>query len=74
MTEKGLNVVTIKNAPGGFEELEGVAVYQKNPDMTATAQWLADYYGVEITTTIPESLANESGDFIIVLGSGYDNY
>lgn len=74
LTEKGLNVVTIKNAPGGFEELEGVAVYQKNPDMTATAQWLADYYGVEITTTIPESLANESGDFIIVLGSGYDNY
>ena len=74
LKEKGLNVVETKNAPSGFEELDGVAIYQKNQEMSATASWLSEYYGVEVVTEIPDSLTNEPADFVIVLGSGYDNY
>lgn len=72
LQEKGFNIVETTNAPSDLKDLTGYTVYQLNSSMTNTAKALADFYDVEITTTIPASLKNSSSDFIIVIASGYD--
>ncbi|MDR3297889.1 MAG: LCP family protein [Candidatus Nomurabacteria bacterium] len=71
LTEKGLYVESTTNAPTALKNTEGIVIYQKTKSMTNTAKTLSDFYNVEITTTIPDSLNNEPSDFIIIIGNGY---
>ncbi|MFV0484960.1 MAG: LCP family protein [Candidatus Saccharimonadales bacterium] len=73
LEEKGFNIVETTNAPTALKSLTGYTVYQLTSSMTNTAKTLADFYDVEITTTIPDSLKNSSSDFIVIIGNGYDS-
>jgi len=71
LKEKKYNVVQNANAPSALGAVDGVKIYQMNKQMPGTAKGLGEMYGVEILTSIPESLTSYAVDFIIVLGNGY---
>lgn len=67
----GYIVSTIGNAPDDQSGFDGVRIYQKNSKLTKTAEALKELYKVDLSTEIPESLANYEADFIVIIGNGY---
>ena len=82
LTDAGFSVLSIGNAPDNLQDAEKTIVYQLNDTKPETAAKLAEKYGVELTTEIPESLSeykgssdedsdSEPADFIVIIGNDH---
>ena len=71
MKYDGFKISEIGNSPDNFGEVPTTIIYQLNSSKPQTAEELKSYFGVDITTEVPESLSEyntEENDFIIILG------
>lgn len=66
LTDLGIEVSTVQNAPTGT--YEAVEVYQVNTALTATAAKFASLYGVTIKSTAPPVTPTAGVDFVIIIG------
>ena len=82
LLDAGFSVLSIGNAPDDLQDSEKTIVYQLNDTKPETAAKLAEKYGVDLTTVIPESLSeyqgspsnnseSEAADFIVVIGNDH---
>lgn len=82
LQDEGFIVLSIGNAPDDLQDSEKTIVYQLNDTKPETAAKLAEMYGVELTTEIPESLSeykgssdedsdSEPADFIVIIGNDH---
>ena len=71
LEDDGYIVSSIGNAPNDQSGFDGVRVFQKNAKLEKTAAALKDLYKVDLSSEIPESLANYEADFIVIIGNGY---
>ncbi len=66
LTEKGLNVTVVGNAPGGaYADIE---VYMVAKDKPATKARLEDLYKVTVKTTKPPVSVSAETDFVVIFG------
>ena len=71
--EKGLNVTEVANAPTALGTTEDVTIYQYK-ELTKTAEVLHKLYpSAEFKTDIPAALQDQSVDFVVVFGEGYQS-
>ena len=71
--ETGLTVTETTNAPATLGETEDVTIFQLK-DLAKTAEILHKLYpSAEFKTDIPATLQDQSADFIVVLGNGYQS-
>jgi LCP family protein required for cell wall assembly len=68
LSDEGFSTVNIGNAPEG--SYGSAAVYQIATDKTASAQKLAELYGVTLKTGTSPVGASDGADFIVILGAG----
>ena len=71
LENNGYIVKSIGNAPNDQTEFDGVRVYQRNAKLEKTAAALKDFYKVDLSAEIPESLASYEADFIVIIGNGF---
>lgn len=82
LEDEGFTIHSIGNAPDDLQNTEKTIVYQLNDTKPETAAKLAEKYGVELTTEVPESLSeykgsssedsnSEPADFIVIIGNDY---
>lgn len=82
LQDEGFSVLSIGNAPDDLQDNEKTIIYQLNDTKPETAAKLAEKYGVELTTEIPESLSeykgssdgesdSEPADFIVIIGNDH---
>ena len=73
LENNGYIVSSAANAPADQSGFDGVRVYQKNANMPQTAEALKKFYNVDISTEVPDSLANYGADFIVIIGNGFSH-
>lgn len=73
LENNGYVVNSTANAPADQSGFDGVRIYQKNDKMSQTAEALKKFYNVDISTEVPESLANTAADFIVIIGNGFSH-
>jgi hypothetical protein len=70
MKYDGFKVSEIGNTPDDFGEVPTTIIYKLNDSKPQTLEELKKYFGVDITSEVPESLSDfvEGNDFIVILG------
>jgi len=70
MSYEGFDVQQIGNPPEDFGEVPKTIIYKLNDDKPETLKELKEYFGVEETSELPESLNDykEDADLIVILG------
>ena len=81
LEDEGFSIQSIGNAPDDLQNNEKTVVYQLNDTKPETAAKLAEKYGVELVSDIPESLSEYKGssddsetevtDFIVIIGNDH---
>lgn len=81
LEDEGFTIYSIGNAPDDLQNAEKTTVYQLNDTKPETAKKLAEKYGVELLTDIPESLSeyksssddteSVAADFIVIIGNDH---
>lgn len=81
LEDEGFTIYSIGNAPDDLQNAEKTTVYQLNDTKPETAKKLAEKYGVELLTDIPESLSeykdssddteSAAADFIVIIGNDH---
>ena len=81
LEDEGFTIYSIGNAPDDLQNAEKTTVYQLNDTKPETAKKLAEKYGVELVTDIPESLSeytsssddteSVAADFIVIIGNDH---
>lgn len=81
LEDDGFTIHSIGNAPDDLQNAEKTIVYQLNDTKPETAAKLAEKYGVELVTDIPESLSvykdssddtgSAAADFIVIIGNDH---
>lgn len=81
LEDDGFTIHSIGNAPDDLQNTEKTIVYQLNDTKPETAAKLAEKYGVELVTDIPESLSvykdssdytgSTAADFIVIIGNDH---
>ncbi len=80
LEDEGFTIHSIGNAPDDLQNAEKTVVYQLNDTKPETATKLAEKYGVELNTEVPESLNeygggsdsdSEAADFILIIGNDH---
>jgi LCP family protein required for cell wall assembly len=81
LEDEGFTIHSIGNAPDELQNAEKTVVYQLSDSKPETAKKLAEKYGVELITDIPESLSEYKGsaddtesvpaDFVVIIGNDH---
>ncbi len=81
LEDEGFTIHSIGNAPDDLQNAEKTTVYQLNDTKPETAAKLAEKYGIELITDIPESLSeykgssedseSEAADFVVIIGNDH---
>ena len=70
MKYEGFKVSEIGNSPDNFGEVPTTIIYKLNDSKPQTLEELKKYFGVDVTSEVPEKLSDfvEGNDFIVILG------